>query len=84
MMLEEEKDSIFVHCIQKMLLYTKILLCWFVVMLQSDYTKLEVVNARLEKQLSDILEQTSKTSNKINFLGKENTQLQRELEKALV
>jgi peptidoglycan hydrolase CwlO-like protein len=53
-------------------------------MLQSEYTKLEVENVRLEKELSDLREQTSKNSNKINFLEKENIQLQRELEKALV
>ncbi|GFG29506.1 hypothetical protein Cfor_05059 [Coptotermes formosanus] len=50
---------------------------------KSEYTKLEVENARLRKELSDLREQTSKTSNKINFLEKENIQLQRELEKAL-
>ena len=53
-------------------------------MLQSEYTKLEVENVRLEKELSDLREQTSKNSNKINFLEKKNIQLQRELEKALV
>jgi len=48
-----------------------------------EYTKLEVENARLQKELSDLREQTSKTSNKIDFLEKENVQLQKELEKAL-
>jgi peptidoglycan hydrolase CwlO-like protein len=52
--------------------------------LQSEYTKLEVENARLEKQLGELLEQTSKTSSKINFLEKENIQLKRELDKATV
>jgi len=49
-----------------------------------EYTKLEVENAHLQKELSDLREQTSKTSNKIDFLEKENIQLQKELEKALV
>jgi peptidoglycan hydrolase CwlO-like protein len=49
-----------------------------------EYTKLEVENARLQKELSDLQEQTSKTSNKILFLEKENVQLQKELERALV
>lgn len=53
-------------------------------MLQSEYTKLEVENTHLEKQLGELLEQTSKTSSKINFLEKENIQLKRELEKAKV
>lgn len=53
-------------------------------MLQSEYTKLEVENTNLEKQLSELLKQTSKTSSKINFLEKENIQLKRELDKATV
>jgi peptidoglycan hydrolase CwlO-like protein len=52
--------------------------------LQLEYTKLEVENARLQRELSDLREQTSKTSNKIDLLEKENIQLQKELEKALV
>jgi peptidoglycan hydrolase CwlO-like protein len=63
---------------------TKILSYWVGSRGQSEYTKLEVENARLEKQISELLKQTSKTSNKINFLEKENLQLQRELEKATV
>jgi peptidoglycan hydrolase CwlO-like protein len=51
---------------------------------QSEYTKLEVENAHLEKQLSELREQTSKTSKKLNFLEKQNLQLERELTKAMV
>lgn len=53
-------------------------------MLQSEYTKLEVENTNLEKQLDELLKQTSKTSSKINFLEKENIQLKRELDKVTV
>ncbi|PNF32564.1 hypothetical protein B7P43_G00343 [Cryptotermes secundus] len=49
--------------------------------LKSEYTKLEVENTNLEKQLDELLKQTSKTSSKINFLEKENIQLKRELDK---
>jgi len=48
-----------------------------------DYTKLEAENAHLQKELSDLREQMSKTSNKIDLLEKENIQLQKELEKAM-
>jgi peptidoglycan hydrolase CwlO-like protein len=53
-------------------------------MWQSEYTKLEVENAHLEKQMSELREQTSKTSNKLNFLEKQNFQLERDLAKAMV
>jgi peptidoglycan hydrolase CwlO-like protein len=49
-----------------------------------EYTKLEVENSRLQKELSDLREHTSKTSKKIDLLERENIQLQKELEKALV
>jgi len=49
-----------------------------------EYTKLKAENAHLQKELSDLREQTSKTSNKINLLAKENIQLQKELKKMLV
>jgi peptidoglycan hydrolase CwlO-like protein len=53
-------------------------------MLQSECAKLEVENAHFEKQLGELLKQTTKTSSKITFLEKENIQLQTELEKAMV
>jgi peptidoglycan hydrolase CwlO-like protein len=57
---------------------------WLFLVLQSEYTKLEAENAHLDKQLGELLEKTSKTSSKINFLEKENIQLKRELGKATV
>lgn len=53
-------------------------------MLQSECSKLEVENAHFEKQLGELFEQTAKTSSRLNFLEKENIQLKRELEKAMV
>jgi len=55
-----------------------------VLILQLEYTKLEAENAHLQKELSDLREKKSETSNKIDFLEKKNIQLQKELEKALV
>jgi peptidoglycan hydrolase CwlO-like protein len=52
--------------------------------LQSECTKLEVENARFEKQLGELHGQTAKTSSKINLLVKENLQLKSDMEKAMV
>jgi peptidoglycan hydrolase CwlO-like protein len=67
------------YCFVLVFHYAGLFLTW-----QSEYTKLEVDNAHLEKQISELRGQTSKTSNKLNFLEKQNLQLQRELEKATV
>jgi hypothetical protein len=49
-----------------------------------ECTRLGRENAHLQKELNDLREQTSETSNKIVLLEKENMQLKKELEKALV
>ena len=51
---------------------------------QSKYLKLEVENEQLQKQHDDLIKGTSHTSERINFLEKQNIQLRRELEKAQV
>ncbi|XP_069700418.1 Golgi integral membrane protein 4 isoform X2 [Periplaneta americana] len=46
---------------------------------KSEYLKLEVETGRLQKQNSELLKGSSQTSERINYLEKQNFQLQREL-----